>query len=69
MLVNGRDRVMAQKIIMIAHELDMTVLAEGVETQEQLESLGRKGCDYVQGFLFSLPQPPLGMAPCIGSIV
>jgi len=69
MLVNDRDRVMAQKIIMIAHELDMMVLAEGVETQEQLEFLGRKGCDYLQGFLFSLPQPPLGMAPCIGSIV
>ncbi|HEV2484009.1 MAG TPA: EAL domain-containing protein [Terracidiphilus sp.] len=58
MLVNDGDRVMVQKIILIAHELNMKVLAEGVETQEQLEYLRLKGCDYAQGYLFSQPLPP-----------
>jgi len=35
----------------------MKTVAEGVETQEQLESLQMLGCDLVQGYLFSKPQP------------
>jgi EAL domain-containing protein (putative c-di-GMP-specific phosphodiesterase class I) len=33
----------------------MKVLAEGVETQGQLERLGEEGCDYIQGFYYSRP--------------
>ena len=44
-------------IIAMAHALDMKVVAEGVETHEQLEELRRLGCDEVQGFLFARPAP------------
>jgi EAL domain-containing protein (putative c-di-GMP-specific phosphodiesterase class I) len=42
----------------IAHSLGLKVLAEGVETEEQLTSLRAHNCDMIQGFLFSEPQPP-----------
>ena len=42
-------------IIAMAHALNMNVVAEGVETREQLETLRENACDYVQGFYFSLP--------------
>jgi EAL domain-containing protein (putative c-di-GMP-specific phosphodiesterase class I)/ActR/RegA family two-component response regulator len=49
------DRVMVLKTIEIGHELNMSVIAEGVETSEQLEFLKAVGCDLVQGYLFSRP--------------
>jgi EAL domain-containing protein (putative c-di-GMP-specific phosphodiesterase class I)/FixJ family two-component response regulator len=54
---NERDRVIVQKTIEMGHELGMHVIAEGVETPEQLEFLSRKGCDSAQGYLFSRPLP------------
>lgn len=51
------DRVMVQKTMEIGHDLGMTVVAEGVETIEQLEFLRSIGCDVVQGYLFSRPLP------------
>ncbi len=41
----------------LAHTLEMTSLAEGVETQDQVERLAEMGCDLVQGFLFARPAP------------
>ncbi|WP_324722611.1 putative bifunctional diguanylate cyclase/phosphodiesterase [Lelliottia sp. JS-SCA-14] len=41
----------------MAKSLNMKAVAEGVETQEQLESLKALGCDFVQGYLFGKPQP------------
>lgn len=41
----------------MAKSLNMKAVAEGVETQEQLESLQVLGCDFVQGYLFGKPQP------------
>jgi EAL domain-containing protein (putative c-di-GMP-specific phosphodiesterase class I)/CheY-like chemotaxis protein len=55
MHVNDSDRVMVEKIIEIGHELKMNVIAEGVVTQEQFDLLRLKGCDGVQGYLFSRP--------------
>jgi EAL domain-containing protein (putative c-di-GMP-specific phosphodiesterase class I) len=52
------DRVMVEKSIEIGHELGMKVLAEGVETAEQLGSLRQKGCDAAQGYFFSRALPP-----------
>jgi sensor c-di-GMP phosphodiesterase-like protein len=52
------DLVMVEKIIEMGHELDMEVIAEGVETKEQLDILRARGCDGVQGFLFSRALPP-----------
>ena len=46
-----------QTIIEMAHGLDFEVLAEGVETEEVLDALGKVGCDLVQGFLISQPLP------------
>ena len=42
-------------IMQMAHSLRLAVVAEGVETEEQLCSLRQLGCDYIQGFLFSKP--------------
>jgi EAL domain-containing protein (putative c-di-GMP-specific phosphodiesterase class I) len=42
-------------IINLGHALDLTVIAEGVETKEQLQYLSALRCDVVQGFLFSKP--------------
>jgi diguanylate cyclase (GGDEF)-like protein len=44
-------------IVELAHALGMSVLAEGVETEAQLDHLRRLGCDGAQGFLFSRPLP------------
>ena len=46
-----------EQTINIAHALGKEVVAEGVETLEQLEKLCELGCDMVQGFLFSRPLP------------
>lgn len=45
----------ARTIIAMAHNLDMRVVAEGVETEGQLNYLRRRGCDEMQGFYFSVP--------------
>lgn len=51
-----------QAIIGMAHALDMKVVAEGVETVEQLLELQRLGCDEVQGYLFARPLPAANSA-------
>jgi EAL domain-containing protein (putative c-di-GMP-specific phosphodiesterase class I)/CheY-like chemotaxis protein len=51
-------RVLVLKTIEIGHELGMKVVAEGVETVEQLDFLRGHKCDIVQGYLFSRPLPP-----------
>jgi EAL domain-containing protein (putative c-di-GMP-specific phosphodiesterase class I)/CheY-like chemotaxis protein len=55
---NHADLVMVEKIIEMGHELEMEVIAEGVETDEQLRMLRDRGCDGVQGYLFSRALPP-----------
>ena len=49
------DAAIATSVILLAHSMNLKVVAEGVETEEQLEVLRQQGCDYVQGFLFSRP--------------
>jgi EAL domain-containing protein (putative c-di-GMP-specific phosphodiesterase class I) len=52
------DKAIAKAIISLGHELNLMVIAEGVETEEQLEFLRTNGCDEMQGYLFSPPVPP-----------
>ena len=49
------DRAIAFGTIALAHSLGLNVIAEGVETEDQLELLRSNGCDEVQGFLLSKP--------------
>ena len=52
---NPSSSAIARSIIAMAHELDLKVVAEGIETREQQEVLLEAGCDFGQGFLFSKP--------------
>jgi len=55
---NEDNAAITKAIIMMAHSLGFRVVAEGVETKEQLEFLRKQGCDEVQGFLYSPAVPP-----------
>jgi EAL domain-containing protein (putative c-di-GMP-specific phosphodiesterase class I) len=52
---NEKDRYIADSIISLAHKMDITVIAEGVEDIDQLTVLQRQFCDTLQGYLFSKP--------------
>ncbi len=49
---------LCEAIIVMAHKLDLKVVAEGVETQQQSDILRNAGCDFAQGFLFGVPLAP-----------
>jgi diguanylate cyclase (GGDEF)-like protein len=55
---NVRSQVVVSTLIEMAHKLQLTVVAEGVELPEQLHILKSYQCDQIQGFLISKPVPP-----------
>jgi len=55
--VSERDEAIVSAILKLAGALDLVVVAEGVETEEQAVHLRAMGCDALQGFHFSRPQP------------
>jgi diguanylate cyclase (GGDEF)-like protein/PAS domain S-box-containing protein len=55
--LNIADRDLVKATIAMAHSLGLTVVAEGVETEEQLQLLDELSCDFVQGYYFSKPIP------------
>jgi len=54
---NADDAAIAKAIIAMAHTLGMQVIAEGVETAEQLAFLRAQDCDSMQGYYLSKPLP------------
>ncbi|HSG60955.1 MAG TPA: sensor domain-containing phosphodiesterase [Pseudomonadales bacterium] len=52
-----RDKAIVASIVELGHNLNMKVIAEGVDNSEQVDFLRKVGCDYFQGFLFSQPIP------------
>jgi len=64
----GEDKeacAIVRTCIILGHELDMKVVAEGVETEEQFQRLKSMGCDIAQGYLFSRPVPANEISPLI----
>ena len=51
----SNDKVLCEAIIVMAKKLGIKVVAEGIESQEQLTILKKMGCDYGQGYFFSKP--------------
>jgi|GEM_PF-1811379 len=54
---DNSDRAIVRTIIVMAHSLNLDVIAEGVETEEQRQLLVNKGCIHFQGYLFGKPVP------------
>ena len=59
--VGAKQGALVRAIVMMAHSLNLTVVAEGVETEVQRAFLERHGCDLYQGHLLSPPLPPAQM--------
>ena len=56
MLTDRSDTMLVRTVIELGHNFGLTVVAEGVETKEMLDSLAALGCDEVQGYFISKPQ-------------
>ena len=61
MLYDDEARAIVKTCIVLGHELNMEVVAEGVETKAHFELLKSMGCDIAQGYYFSKAVPPLEM--------
>ena len=67
----GRDpgqTAIVNAVVRLAEALDLGVIAEGVETPEQLEALRTLGCDLVQGYLYAVPAPPEVAGPLLDGL-
>ena len=56
----GKDTAIVTAMVELAHSLKLAVVAEGVETQTELEMVRRAGCDEAQGYLLGRPEPEAG---------
>jgi len=54
---NASDNTLVQTIIALGHSLGMTMIAEGVETEEHLKMVKQFGCDEIQGYFLARPMP------------
>jgi len=62
---NSDHAAIVAATIAMAHSLNLEVVAVGVETEEQLEFLRERGCDIIQGYLFSPPLPAYDIIPLL----
>ncbi len=62
---NGGDEIVSA-VIQLSHALGLRVVAEGVETEQQLDMLRTLQCDLAQGFLFSRPVPASDLGVLLG---
>jgi diguanylate cyclase (GGDEF)-like protein len=60
---DARDEAILAGTIALAHNLDLSVTAEGVESEAQLDLLARHHCDHTQGYFFGPPMPPERVTP------
>jgi EAL domain-containing protein (putative c-di-GMP-specific phosphodiesterase class I) len=67
MLSNAESREIVKTILSLASNLGMEVVAEGVETAEQVSLLHSLGCGYAQGYFFSRPLDAAGIAQTLAS--
>ncbi len=57
MMVSNKGRLILKHIIAMAEQLQLGLIAEGVETEDQVEMLRKMGCDQVQGYYYAKPMP------------
>ncbi|MFN3425889.1 MAG: EAL domain-containing protein, partial [Novosphingobium meiothermophilum] len=63
---NAQSAAIVRTVISLGRSLDLTTVAEGVETQAQLDILRCEGCDEMQGYLIGRPQPIADYAALVG---
>jgi EAL domain-containing protein (putative c-di-GMP-specific phosphodiesterase class I) len=56
-----RELAIVRSVINLGHNLDLNIVAEGVETEYQLQILANQGCDTAQGYLLSKPMPAVAV--------
>ena len=56
-MTKSMEKSILNDIISMAHRMNLTIVAEGIETREQMERLQSLGCDYAQGYFFAKPMP------------
>lgn len=57
MMLSSKGRMILEQVVCMANKLELGLLAEGVETKEQVELLRNIGCDQVQGYYYAKPMP------------
>ncbi len=57
MMVSGKGKLILEQVVSMSNKLELGLLAEGVETKEQVELLQSIGCDQVQGYYYAKPMP------------
>jgi diguanylate cyclase (GGDEF)-like protein/PAS domain S-box-containing protein len=62
---DSNDMAITSAIVALGHRLQMSIVAEGVDTKEQLEFLVNEGCEEAQGYLFSQPLPAEELEPLL----
>lgn len=67
--VNSTDLALCKAIVVMAHALDMRVIAEGVETVQQRDLLAEAGCDFAQGYLYAQPMTAADFEAFVASYV